>query len=145
MSEPTENKVQVKEPTEDKFPNVIIEGKVVGAYFGKTKFDETNKNRIGVESSSIPYDKIHAFDSNGDKLTPKWFKDKTGYINVKSIYDIPVKTTSGKVITCEEWFETGLCMGATIRLKLRQKDGGVYPVALVILVNGEEINPFDEM
>lgn len=140
-----ENETPVTENKKELLQDIIVEGAVVGAYFGHTKFDENDKYRLGIESSTIPYDSIHAFDSNGAKLSPKWFKEKTGYINVKSAYDIPVKSTNGKVITFDEWINTGLALGSTVRVKVKQKDGAIYPLAIVVTVNGEESNPFLDM
>lgn len=123
--------------------NIIIEGVVKSAYIGGSKFNETKKNRIAVKSDSIPYDQITAYEGVGNKLTPAWFKDKTGYINLASIYNIPVMGVKGEIMTFEEFTENERAIGSKIRMSITQKEGSVYPKAIKILELGEERDPFE--
>ena len=46
----------------------------------------------------MPYDDINAFDTVGEKMTPSWYKEQEGYINLNSIFDIPVMDIAGNRI-----------------------------------------------
>ena len=123
--------------------NIIIEGVVKSAYIGKTKFSDTVKNRIAVQSNTIPYDQITAYKEVGNKLTPAWYKDRTGYINLASIYNIPVMGIKNEIMTFEEFTENERAIGSKIRMSITQKEGSVYPKAIKILELGEERDPFE--
>lgn len=124
--------------------NIIVEGTIVSARFGSTKFDDNNKYRIAIESDSIDYDSIHAYDNVGNKLTPTWFKDKTGYINLSSIYDIPIQDVNGKRIDFEEWIgEDYNALGSKVKVSIKQKEGALYPIAIKVIEEGEERDPFE--
>ena len=127
-----------------KMNNIIVEGTIVSARFGSTKFDDNNKYRIAIESDSIDYDSIHAYDNVGSKLTPTWFKDKTGYINLSSIYDIPVMDVAGKKIDFEDWLSDGYnALGSKVKVSIKQKEGALYPIAIKVIEEGEERDPFE--
>lgn len=132
--------------TETKKDNIlIIRGvKVVRAYFGGTKYNPTEKNHVTIKGD-IPYDSITAFEKSGAKLTPTWFKNRDGYMNLASVFDIPVLTYTNKQIKFADWIAEYNTVGATINVKVIQKEGVVYPVAIQVLEDGEEINPFDGM
>ena len=124
---------------------LVLTGVCTRAVIGKTKFNETVKNQLTIKSENIPYDDIHAYDSCGAKLTPTWFKEKNGYVNLSSIYDIPVKDVRGNVITYVEWLDAGLCVGSEVKVAVTDKEGAVYPIAIVVLSNGEPFDPFEGM
>lgn len=127
-----------------KMNNIIVEGTIVSARFGSNKFDDNNKYRIAIESDSIDYDSIHAYDNVGSKLTPTWFKDKTGYINLSSIYDIPIQDVNGKRIDFEEWIgEDHNALGSKVKVSIKQKEGALYPIAIKVIEEGEERDPFE--
>lgn len=124
---------------------VVVEGVVTSARVGSSKFDDTIKNRLSVkcEDGIIPYDGIKPFYENvGSKMTPKWIKEESGYINVSSKFDIPVKDTFGKQITFEEFIESTTAIGSKVRLALTVKEGCIYPNAFVVIEDGEEVDPF---
>lgn len=123
--------------------NIIIEGVVKSAFIGGTKFSDTKKNRIALESSNIPYDQITAYKDAGNKMTPAWYKDKTGYINLASIYNIPVCDFKGVIMTFEEFCNNERAIGSKVRMSITQKEGSVYPKAMKILEYGEERDPFE--
>lgn len=125
---------------------VIVEGTVVNARVGTSRFDENVKNRISLkcEPTTLDYAKFEkAYENSGARLTPNWVKEKDGYINLSSKFDIPCKDTRGKVITFEEFTEKTTALGSKVKLSLTIKEGAVYPVAFKILEEGEEINPFE--
>lgn len=123
--------------------NLIIEGIVKSAYIGGTKFSEVKKNRLAVQSDSIPYDKITAYEGVGSKLTPAWFKDKNGYMNLASLYNIPVCDFRGTIMTFEEFCNNERAIGSKVRMSITQREGSVYPKAIKILEYGEERDPFE--
>lgn len=130
-----------------KMNKLVVEGVVVSARYGSTKFDDTNKYRLAIKSDSIPYDDITAYDNVGSKLTPAWFKNRDGYMNLSSIYAIPLMDASGKKITFEEWIsdEDNNVLGSLIRISVKQKDGAIYPEAIKVLEEGEERDPFADL
>ena len=131
--------------TKNKTNTLIIKGvNVVRAYFGGTKFNSEEKNHITI-NGEIPYDEITAFENSGSKLTPTWYKNKDGYMNLTSKFDIPVKDTNGKVITFDTWIHEHNVVGAVVNIKTIQKDGVIYPSAIVVVEEGEELNPFEDM
>lgn len=138
--------MKMKKQEVKKMNNIIVEGTIVSARFGSTKFDDNNKYRIAIESDSIDYDSIHAYDNVGSKLTPTWFKDKTGYINLSSIYDIPIQDVNGKRIDFEEWIdseENHNALGSKVKVSIKQKEGALYPIAIKVIEEGEERDPFE--
>lgn len=138
MSENTKTK-----ETENKI--IIIRGvKVVRAYFGSTKFNTTEKNHITL-NGDIPYDDIVAYKNVGSKLTPSWLKKREGYMNLASVYDIPVRTENNREITFFDWITECNPISSEVNVKVIQKDGAVYPVAIDVVKDGEEQNPFLDM
>ena len=127
---------------------VIVVGVVTSARVGSSKFDETIKNRLSIkcEEGVINYDDIKPFYENvGSKMTPKWIKEESGYVNVSSKFDIPVKDTFGRQITFEEFTESATAIGSKVKLALTVKEGCVYPTAFVVLEEGEEVDPFKNL
>ena len=141
----TTNNTETKN-TETKKDNIlIIRGvKVVRAYFGGTKYNPTEKNHVTIKGV-IPYDSITAFEKSGSKLTPTWYKNRDGYMNLASVFDIPVLSVTNKQIYFDDWISEYNTVGATVTVKVIQKDGAIYPVAIQVLEDGEEINPFEGM
>ena len=121
---------------------LIIEGTVISAYIGKSRFSDVEKCRLTINSLTIPYDKITAFNESGAKLTPAWFKDKNGYMNLASLYDIPVRNSRGREITFEEFVDDETAIGSKIKLSVVQRDGAIYPKAFIVLEDGEPRDPF---
>ena len=124
---------------------LIIEGVVVSARYGATKFDDNNKYRLAIKSDTINYDEIHAYDNVGTKLTPSWLKNRDGYINLSSIYSIPVMNALGKQIDFDDWLAEYNVLGSKIKVSIKQKDGAIYPEAIKVLEDGEERDPFADL
>ena len=124
---------------------LIVEGVVVSARYGATKFDDNNKYRVAIKSDSINYDEIHAYDNVGTKLTPSWLKNRDGYINLSSIYSIPVMDARGKQIDFDDWLAEYNVLGSVVKVSIKQKDGAIYPEAIKVLEDGEERNPFADL
>lgn len=124
---------------------LIVEGVVVSARYGATKFDDNNKYRVAIKSDTINYDEIHAYDNVGTKLTPSWLKNRDGYINLSSIYSIPVMDARGKQIDFDDWLAEYNVLGSVVKVSIKQKDGAIYPEAIKVLEDGEERNPFADL
>lgn len=125
--------------------NVIVEGVIVSARYGSTKFDDRNKYRFSIKSDNIPYDEIVAYEGVGTKMTPAWFINQDGYINLASIYSIPVLNSEGIKTETDAWFNTDNVIGSKVRVSIRQKEGAVYPVAIKVLEDGEERDLFKNL
>lgn len=124
---------------------LIIRGvKVVRAFYGRTKFNPTEKNHITV-NGDIPYDDIVAYEKVGTKLTPSWFKKREGYMNLATGYDLPVRTENSRVIPFSDWIEDCNPINSEVNVKIIQKEGVCYPVAIDVIKDGEEQNPFLDM
>lgn len=135
--------IKTKKETENKV--LIIKGvKVVRAFFGSTKFNPTSKNHLTL-NGDIPYDDIVAYTNVGSKLTPTWFKNREGYMNLASVYDVPVRTENNREIGFSDWISEYNPIGSVVTVKVIQKEGAIYPVAIVVVKDGEEQNPFLDM
>lgn len=121
---------------------LIIEGTVISAYVGKSRFSDVEKCRLSIVSKTIPYDKITAFNESGARLTPSWFKDKNGYMNLASLYNIPVKDSRDREISFSEFVKTETAIGSKIKLSVTQREGAIYPKAFIVLEDGEPRDPF---
>lgn len=132
----------MKKQETKKMNNLVIEGVVVSAKYGATKFDDKNKYRLSLYSEDIPYDDITAFDTVGEKMTPSWYKEQEGYINLNSIFDIPVMDIKGNRIDFDAWLETGKAVKSKVKVSARQKEGALYPIAIKVIEEGEEFDPF---
>ena len=134
---------KTKKETENKV--LIIRGvKVVRAFFGRTKFNPTEKNHITLKGD-IPYDDIVAYKNVGSKLTPSWLKTREGYMNLASIYDIPVRTENNREITFSDWTSECNPISSEVNVKVIQKEGACYPVAIDVIKDGDVQNPFLDM
>lgn len=124
--------------------DMVFTATVKRAFIGATKYDDKVKNRVTLYNPDFDYTLITAYDNAPAKLTPSWFKDAEGYINLNSKFDIPVKDKDGTILTFEEWVLTDT-NNAIVKAKIRQKEGSVYPVALVVLEEGEPVDNFAGM
>ena len=124
--------------------DLVFIATVKRAFVGATKYDDKTKNRLTLYNPDFDYTLITAYDEAPAKLTPSWFKDAEGYINLNSKFDIPVKDQDGTILTFEEWVLTDT-NNAIVKAKIRQKDGSVYPVALVVMEPGEPADYFAGM
>lgn len=129
---------------EDKF--LLVEGVVKGAKIGSTKFDKDDKARLSIKTENLDiYDEIDAYDNSGEKFTPDWYKNAEGYLNFSSKFDIPVLDENEHRLTFEKWIEGGTALGSQVRVKFKNTDGAVYPVAVKVLEPGEPFDPFEDM
>lgn len=128
---------------------VTFKGTLESAYKQKKTNDKTgeitvkNVMRVTPADASV-YDVIDAYKDSGKNFTPEWFKNKN-HIMLRSVYDIPVKSVEGDKLTFDEFCERGLIRGASVTVKFSQKDGAIYPMSMVVHVDGEEYDPFEDM
>ena len=86
-----------------------------------------------------------AFKDSGKKFTPEWVKDFTGYVNVKTQYDLPCRDLDGQDhASIEAFIKNFAWMGADVQLSLNIKEGAVYPNAIIFKSEGKAFNPFAE-
>lgn len=123
---------------------MMFTGKVIRAEFGGTKYDKKMKNRLTVKSEDLDYSAIWAYDDCGPKYTPRWLKDANGYINLDSSFDIPVMIDNDE-ISFDDWLGLKTAIGSAVKVKIRQKDGKIYPVCVKVLKEGNKIDHFEDM
>lgn len=131
----------------------IIKGTIKLMYYGVSKLDRTNTKKfiISIESPQLSELKeeeeiIEIYSKTPFK--PKWFTEDSKKINLKTKYDIPVEYNNGKFDLSDFLSDYGnFTTNAEVKIKLRFKNGGCYPVALEVLSLGEEkeeYNPFKD-
>lgn len=96
----------------------------------------------------IPYEDITAYDDFDGKI-PSWFKKQEGYMNLSSKFDVPVRR-NGHEGTISGWLKNQAegeysVNGSEVRVKVRQKEGVIYPMAIIVLKDGEKRDPFADM
>ena len=85
-----------------------------------------------------------AYENTHEKFIPRWFKEKEGYINLKSNFDIPVLTTNDEETTLADLInESPTLIGSKVNISLTLADGAIYPNAIKIIEDGEDKNPFE--
>ena len=117
---------------------VVIKGKALIAYLGGSKHDKESKYRLALEVSEGMDNLRKMYSSNCESpLRPKWEKDKAEkVVNLKSNFEIPVKGV--------ETFSS-INPDAEMSVKVKVKETGIYPMAIVVSKNGKPIDPFEGM
>lgn len=139
----TEKKQQEKN-LQEKLSDLYITGHVIKATFGATRFDKGEKFRITIKGD-IPYDDITAYEGTRTSFIPQWYKEQEGYMNLSSVYDIPCRYGNDK-FTFSDWiskYNDLTAPNSEVCIRIRQKDGAVYPVAIDILKDGEVADVWD--
>ena len=117
---------------------VVIKGKAIIAYFGGSKHDKESKYRLAVEVNE-GMDALRTLYSNTceSPLRPKWEGDLTeAVVNLKSNFEIPVRGV--------ETF-SDINPDAEMTVKVKVKETGIYPMAIVVSKNGKPVDPFEGM
>ena len=97
------------------------------------------------------------YEHTADKWIPNWFKDKSG-ITLKSAYDIPVqiadeyaidldeiRAKSDKcIISFSDFVKRGHIKGALCFIQCNIKESAIYPMAVRIMHDGKEYDPFKD-
>lgn len=137
-------KKQQEKNLQEKMSDLYITGHVIKATFGATRFDKGEKFRITIKGD-IPYDDITAYEGTRTSFIPQWYKEQEGYMNLSSVYDIPCRYGNDK-FTFSDWISKDNDLTAPnseVCIRIRQKDGAVYPVAIDILKDGEVADVWD--
>ena len=137
-------KKQQEKNLQEKMSDLYITGHVIKATFGATRFDKGEKFRITIKGD-IPYEDITAYDGTRTSFIPQWYKEQEGYMNLSSVYDIPCRYGNDK-FTFSDWISKDNDLTAPnseVCIRIRQKDGAVYPVAIDILKDGEVADVWD--
>ena len=130
---------------------VVVEGKVVRNFFGKTKISNDEKYRVtmlldkdNITTLRNAVKENETYKDSGKKMTPKWFseseEDGSAYVNLTSGYPIPVKDENDDANSLDEMY-----VGARVKVSINLREGAIYPKAFLILENGEEYNPFEDL
>ena len=128
---------ETKESKETK-NEVVIKGRALIAYFGGSKHDKESKYRLALEviDGMDALRKLYSGTCTSP-LRPKWEGDLTeNVVNLKSNFDIPVRGV--------ETF-SDINPDAEMSVKVKVKETGIYPVAIVVSKNGKPVDPFEGM
>lgn len=124
--------------TPEKLNDLFVVGRVVRAFYGTTRKDDKEKYRITIQNDEMPYDQIKAFDGSPSRFVPTWFKDGKGFMNLASDYSIPVRYQRDEIdfVSWTTGEEELTAPNAIVCIKVRQKQGALYPVAIDIREDG---------
>lgn len=128
---------------------IIISATLNSAY-SKTYGNESNeenkkKNVLNLKDITDDVKKAltEVFENKPPKWQPMWFKEGMESVQLKSTYDIPVMLVDeGEKMSFQDFVERGLIRGAKVRVSVNLKDGAIYPVAMMVDVDGEEYDAF---
>lgn len=87
------------------------------------------------------------FKDSGNKFTPSWVKEKNGYVNVSTKYELPCDLFGKcKFDSIEDAISDGELnyFKSEVTLSVNLKDGAIYPKAIRIDVDGEPLDPFED-
>jgi len=99
----------------------------------------THINLGGLTPSDLEnFDSVYA--DCGKKYTPNWLKERNGECHMKSKYNIPVRFRFNMAdeITSKEYIDQNMYNNAIVTIRVRQKEGAIYPLAIVVEEIGEE-------
>ena len=127
-----------KEEVKETKNEVVIKGKALIAYFGGSKHDKESKYRLALEVSE-GMDGLRKLYSDicESPLRPKWENDiAEKVVNLKSNFEIPIRGV--------ETFQD-INPDAEMTVKVKVKETGIYPMAIVVSKNGKPVDPFEGM
>lgn len=128
---------------------VILNGKVTFAKFGSSKKDVRNMYRLTIEVPNFDIEtrkKIAEAYENAIML-PKFIKDAScNTVNLKSLYDVPVKCSDREINTLQDWLDDGRTIDAEISVKCKikklEESGAIYPIAIIVRKFGSKYDFF---
>lgn len=132
---------------------MIIKGKLIKCNRTQKEFKgrvQDAKLYITIAEAEIDDDTMasieEAFAESGKQFTPDWVKHFEGFANFATKFELPCILPNGaKRDSVEEEIDGGLkWFAAPVALSFNAKKGALYPVALKILDEGKDINPFEE-
>lgn len=138
--------------------NIIFNGVVKYAYFGKSDNDPKDKTRILITVEDDNIEEIREKLTECYKtssLKPKFVTEKSSDLMIKSLYDVPCRIDADMSQIKEDWtdydttakgfVDMGYTVGAKVRVKIKLKNGAMYPVAIVVKELGTKYNPLEDM
>ena len=128
---------------------IVLKGKVTFAKFGSSRKDNRNMYRLSIEVKDFDIDtrkKIAEAYENA-VMMPKFIKDSScNIINLKSLYDIPVKSKEKEIDSFQKWLDDGRLIDAEISVKCKikkmEESGAIYPVAIIVRKFGSKYDFF---
>ena len=128
---------------------IVLKGKVTFAKFGSSRKDNRNMYRLSIEVKDFDIDtrkKIAEAYENA-VMIPKFIKDSScNIINLKSLYDIPVKSKEKEIDSFQKWLDDGRLIDAEISVKCKikkmEESGAIYPVAIIVRKFGSKYDFF---
>ena len=128
---------------------VVLKGNVIFAKFGSSKKDNREMYRLTIEVPNFDIDtrkKIAEAYENAVML-PKFIKDTScNIINLKSLYDIPVKSEEKEIDSFQKWLDDGRLIDAEISVKCKikkmEESGAIYPIAIIVRKFGSKYDFF---
>ena len=126
----------------------VIKGTLINVRKGTSKYDDKIKTRFSVVLDDSDYTEFYetcenAYADSGSRMTPKWLKERNGYVNLTSNYDVPTKDANNRVTTLEELIQARADLnGSLAQVCVRIKEGSVYPISIKISAYGEERDLF---
>ena len=128
---------------------VVLKGKVTFAKFGPSKKDNREMYRLTIEVPNFDIDtrkKIAEAYENAVML-PKFIKDAScNTVNLKSLYDVPLKCSDSEIDSFQDWLDDGRTIDSEIsvkcKIKKREESGAIYPVAIIVKKFGSKYDFF---
>ena len=128
---------------------VVLKGKVTFAKFGTSKKDNREMYRLTIEVPNFDIEtrkKIAEAYENAVML-PKFIKDAScNTVNLKSLYDVPVKSEEKEIDSLQKWLDDGRLIDAEISVKCKikkmEESGTIYPIAIIVRKFGSKYDFF---
>lgn len=128
---------------------VILKGKVTFAKFGSSKKDNRDMYRLTIEVPNFDIEtrkKIAEAYENAVML-PKFIKDSScNTVNLKSLYDVPLKCSNIEIDSLQDWLDDGRTIDAEVSVKCKikkmEESGAIYPVAIIVKKFGSKYDFF---
>lgn len=128
---------------------VILKGKVTFAKFGSSKKDNRDMYRLTMVVPAFDIDtrmKIAEAYENA-VMIPRFIKDSSyNIVNLKSLYDVPVKSEEKEIDSLQKWLDDGRLIDAEISVKCKikkmEESGAIYPVAIIVRKFGSKYDFF---
>ena len=128
---------------------VILKGKVTFAKFGSSKKDNREMYRLTIEVPNFDIEtrkKIAEAYENAVML-PKFIKDSScNTVNLKSLYDVPLKCPDSEIDSLQDWLDDGRTIDSEVSVKCKikkmEESGAIYPVAIKVKKFGSKYDLF---
>ena len=128
---------------------VVLKGKVTFAKFGSSKKDNREMYRLTIEVPNFDIEtrkKIAEAYENAVML-PKFIKDAScNTVNLKSLYDVPLKCPDSEIDSLQDWLDDGRTIDSEVSVKCKikkmEESGAIYPVAIIVHKFGSKYDVF---